>query len=131
MWVTESVPIFVTSLSVPFLATVLQVVPDDQVKGITNTTKSKKVHIILPTTHAFSSLLVAEFIISTMMAPVILMMRHGFTITAALSKFNLDRAAATFVIGRSGTKPKNVALAVMFVGAFLSMVSHFILPPMQ
>lgn len=45
----------------------------------------------------------------------------GFTIAAALSKHNIAKVMATFVLSKAGTKPRNVLLTSMFVSMFASM----------
>jgi phosphate transporter len=45
----------------------------------------------------------------------------GFTIAAALSKYNIAKMMATFVLSKAGTKPRTVLLASMFVAMFASM----------
>lgn len=45
----------------------------------------------------------------------------GFTIAAALSKYNIAKMMATFVLSKAGTKPRSVLLTSMFVAMFASM----------
>lgn len=45
----------------------------------------------------------------------------GFTIAAALSKYNIAKRMATFVLSKAGTRPRTVLLTVMFVAMFASM----------
>lgn len=45
----------------------------------------------------------------------------GFTIAAALSKYNIAKMMATFVLSKAGTKPRNVLLTSMGVAMFASM----------
>ena len=45
----------------------------------------------------------------------------GFTIAAALSKYNIAKMMATFVLSKAGTKPRTVLLTNMFVAMFASM----------
>lgn len=45
----------------------------------------------------------------------------GFTIAAALSKYNIAKMMATFVLSKAGTKPRNVLITNMFVAMFASM----------
>lgn len=45
----------------------------------------------------------------------------GFTIAAALSKYDIARRMAMFVLSKAGTKPQVVLLTNMFVSMFLSM----------
>lgn len=45
----------------------------------------------------------------------------GFTIAAALSKYNIAKMMATLVLSKAGTKPRTVLLVNMFVAMFASM----------
>lgn len=45
----------------------------------------------------------------------------GFTIAAALSKYNIAKMMATFVLSKAGTKPRTVLLTSMCVATFASM----------
>jgi di/tricarboxylate transporter len=95
--------LFVTSLLVPFLAVTLDVVRDDAT------------HQRLDSKHA------ASYVFSAMWTPVIMLLLGGFTIAAALSKYNIAKMMATFVLSKAGTKPRTVLLTNMFVAMFASM----------
>jgi phosphate transporter len=45
----------------------------------------------------------------------------GFTIASALSKHDIAKRMATFVLSKAGTKPKVILLVIMAVSAFASM----------
>ena len=45
----------------------------------------------------------------------------GFTIAAALSKYNIAKMMATFVLSKAGTRPRTVLLTVMGTACFASM----------
>ena len=45
----------------------------------------------------------------------------GFTIAAALSKYNIAKMMATFTLSKAGTKPRTVLLTCMGVAMFASM----------
>lgn len=45
----------------------------------------------------------------------------GFTIAAALSKYNIAKMMATFVLSKAGTRPRTVLLTSMGVATFSSM----------
>jgi phosphate transporter len=95
--------LFVTSLLVPFLAVTLDVVRDDA------------------THHRLDSKHAASYVFSAMWTPVIMLLLGGFTIAAALSKYNIAKMMATFVLSKAGTKPRTVLLTNMFVAMFASM----------
>lgn len=104
LWATESIPLFVTSLLVPFLVVVLRIMLSDD-----------KPHHRLDTKEAASAVFAA------MWTPVIMLLLGGFTIAAALSKYHIAKMMATFVLSKAGTKPRTVLISNMFVGMFLSM----------
>ncbi|KAF2190848.1 SPX-domain-containing protein [Zopfia rhizophila CBS 207.26] len=104
LWATEAIPLFVTSLLVPFLAVTLRVVRSDA-----------KPYTRLESKQA------AGYIFAAMWTPVIMLLLGGFTIAAALSKYNIAKMMATFVLSKAGTKPRNVLITNMFVSMFASM----------
>src|SRR6201992_1540900 len=62
-----------------------------------------------------------SYIFAAMWTPVIMLLLGGFTIAAALSKYNIAKMMATFVLSKAGTKPRTVLLTSMFVAMFASM----------
>ncbi|OCL02911.1 SPX domain-containing protein [Glonium stellatum] len=104
LWATEAIPLFVTSLLVPFLVVVLRVLRTDA-----------KPRTRLETKDA------ATYVYGAMWTPVIGLLLGGFTIAAALSKYNIAKMMATFVLSKAGTKPRTVLLTSMFVAMFASM----------
>ncbi|OJD31762.1 spx domain-containing protein [Diplodia corticola] len=104
LWATEAIPLFVTSLLVPFLVVVLRVVRTDA-----------KPHDRLESKAA------ASYIFAAMWTPVIMLLLGGFTIAAALSKYNIAKMMATLVLSKAGTRPRTVLLTSMFVAMFASM----------
>lgn len=63
----------------------------------------------------------AKYIISAMWTPVIMLLLGGFTIAAALSKYDIAKRIATIVLSKAGTRPRTVLITNMFVAAFASM----------
>ena len=104
LWATEVIPLFVTSLIIPFLVVVLQIMRADD-----------KPH------HRLASKDATKAVFAAMWTPVIMLLLGGFTIAAALSKHHIAKMCATFVLSKAGTKPRNVLITNMFVGMFLSM----------
>ena len=100
----QAIPLFVTSLLVPLLVVLLQVVRQDE-----------KPYQRLSSKEATS------YIFSAMWTPVIMLLLGGFTIAAALSKYNIAKMMATFVLSKAGTKPRTVLLTSMGVAMFASM----------
>lgn len=101
MWATEVVPLFVTSLMVPFLVVILRVIRvSDERLSAPDATK---------------------FIFAAMLSPTIMLLIGGFTLAAALSKHNIDKVVAAKVLSLAGTRPSTVLLAYMGVACFASM----------
>ena len=100
----QAIPLFVTSLLVPFLVVLLRVVRSDD----------------RPYTR-LSSKQATSYIFAAMWTPVIMLLLGGFTIAAALSKYNIAKMMATFVLSKAGTKPRTVLLTSMGVATFASM----------
>ena len=63
----------------------------------------------------------ANYVFAAMWTPVIMLLLGGFTIAAALSKYNIAKMMATFVLSKAGTKPRTVLLTNMGVAMFASM----------
>jgi len=103
LWACEAIPLFVTSLLVPFLAVTLRVVRSDA------------------TGQRLETKAAAGYVFAAMWTPVIMLLLGGFTIAAALSKYNIAKIMATFVLSKAGTKPRTVLVTNMFVAMFASM----------
>ncbi|PSR85628.1 SPX domain-domain-containing protein [Coniella lustricola] len=112
LWATEAIPLFVTSLTIPFLSVVLNVVTSDQ-----------------PPYARLDSKTASSYIFSAMWTHVIMLLLGGFTVAAALSKCKIDKRIATLVLSKAGTKPGTVLLANMFVAAFASMLVSNVAAP--
>jgi phosphate transporter len=102
MWATEAIPLYATSLMIPFL-----IVPMGILKNDDGTQMDAK--------DAASS------VFSSMFSGTILMLLGGFSLAGALSKYGIAKAFASHVLSRAGTRPRWVLLAIMFVAAFLCM----------
>ncbi|KAF6809026.1 spx domain-containing protein [Colletotrichum sojae] len=112
LWATEAIPLFVTSLMIPFLCVVLTVVRSED-----------KPH------HRLDSKAATSYIFSAMWTPVIMLLLGGFTLAAALSKCKIDKRLATFVLSKAGTTPRTVLIANMLVAAFASMLISNVAAP--
>lgn len=104
LWATEVIPLFVTSLLVPFLVVVLRIMRTED-----------KPYVRLDSKAA------TKAVFAAMWTPVIMLLLGGFTIAAALSKYHIAKMMATFVLSKAGTKARTVLITNMFVGMFLSM----------
>ncbi|KAF8963087.1 SPX domain-containing protein [Flammula alnicola] len=102
LWATEAIPLFVTSMFVPLLLIVLRVIRDADGVRMTPIDATK-------------------YVFSVMFSPTIMLLIGGFTISAALSKTNIDRILITRVLSLAGTRPSTVLLTFMGVSCFASM----------
>ncbi|KAI0191309.1 SPX domain-containing protein [Astrocystis sublimbata] len=112
LWATEAIPLFVTSLLIPFLCVVLNVVRSDEAPY-----------------RRLNSKEATNYIFSAMWTPVIMLLLGGFAVAAALSKCKIDKRIATFVLSKAGTRPRTVLVANMFVAAFASMLVSNVAAP--
>ncbi|KAG8819435.1 low-affinity phosphate transporter [Serendipita sp. 400] len=104
LWATEAIPLFVTSILVPFLLCIFRVIrSQDEFDQRLTTSQATK------------------YIFSVMFSPTIMLLIGGFTIASALSKTNIDRVLITRVLSFAGTRPSTVLLSFMFVSCFASM----------
>ncbi|KAF8537510.1 SPX domain-containing protein [Trichophaea hybrida] len=104
LWATEVIPLFVTSLLIPFLVVLLRIVRQED-----------KPHLRMETKEA------TKYIFSAMWTPVIMLLLGGFALAAALSKYGIAKRMATFVLSKAGTRPRTVLVTNMFVAMFASM----------
>jgi phosphate transporter len=100
----KAIPLYVTSLLVPFFAVVLRVA---------RTVEEPR--------RRLDAKAAAAYVVSSMWNPLIMLLLGGFTIAAALSKYNIAKRMATFVLSKAGTTPRTVLVTTMFVATFASM----------
>ncbi|KAI8972505.1 SPX domain-containing protein [Pilobolus umbonatus] len=102
MWATEAIPLYATSLMIPFL-----IVPMGILRNSDGTEMAAKA--------------AAKSVFQSMFSGTIMMLLGGFAIAAALSKYAIAKAFASHVLSRAGTRPRWVLLAIMAVATFLCM----------
>lgn len=102
-WATEALPLWVTSFLVPLLVVACKVLKNEEGDG--------------PMDAAAASL----YILGQMWNSTIMILLGGFTLAAALSKYNIAKVVSSFMLAFAGVKPRNVLLAIMGVSLFLSM----------
>jgi len=102
LWATEAIPLFVTAILCPLLSVLFRVVKDDS----GNVMKASDA---------------SSFIFSKMWSSTIMVLLGGFTLAAALSKYNIAKVFASYILAFSGKKPRNILLSIMSVALFLSM----------
>lgn len=101
-WATEAIPLFTTSLLLPFLLVVLKVLKNPE------------------TGEVFSAPEASKFICAAMWSPIILLLLGGFTLAAALSKHNLDKYACTFLLSKVQQRPAPILFAIMVVSTIIA-----------
>ena len=102
LWATEAIPLFVTSLLIPLLIIVFKVLKNDDGSVMDALDGSK-------------------YVLSTMWNSVILLLLGGFTLAAALSKYQIAKLMSTWILSKAGTNPSTVLLTIMGVALFASM----------
>lgn len=103
-------PLFVTALLVPFLAIVLRVIRSEQ-----ETSDGTIVY------ERLSAMEASKSVFASMLSPVIMLLLGGFAIAAALNKYGIAKALASFVLSKAGTRPSRVLLVNMLVASMASM----------
>ncbi|KAJ1783229.1 low-affinity phosphate transporter, partial [Coemansia sp. RSA 1938] len=104
LWATEALPLHVTALLVPLLTVMLGVMRSPA-----------KSHQSLGASDA------SKAVFSAMFSSVIMLLLGGFALAAALSKHDIARMLASWVLSRAGSNPRTVLLANMLVATFASM----------
>ncbi|KAJ1749981.1 low-affinity phosphate transporter [Coemansia sp. RSA 1821] len=104
LWATESLPLHVTAMLVPLLTVMLGVMRSPT-----------KTHSHLGAGDA------SKAVFSAMFSSVIMLLLGGFALAAALSKHDIARMIASWVLTKAGSNPRTVLLANMLVATFASM----------
>ncbi len=110
LWATETIPLFVTSLLIPFLIVLLKVLKNEDGTRMEAPDASK-------------------YIFSTMWNSVITLLLGGFTLAAALSKYQIAKKVSTWILSKAGTDPKVVLITICFVAAVVSMLVSNVAAP--
>ena len=99
LWITEAVPLFVTSLFVLFLS-IVWLAPVMRTAGMTVENSDFQ---------------------SQFFSDIIVLFLGGFVLSAALHRFRIDEWLARWIIGHTGNSIPNLMLGIMGITAFLSM----------
>ncbi|KAG7192368.1 member of the phosphate permease [Scheffersomyces spartinae] len=102
LWASEALPLFVTSMLVPLLVVTCKVL------------KNKDGTVMYGQD-------ASQYILGVMWSSVIMLLIGGFTLAAALSKYNVAKVISSFILALAGTDPRIILLAIMCVSVFLSM----------
>eukprot|EP00797_Seminavis_robusta_P037521 Sro994_g229040.2 (634) ;mRNA; f:18227-20128 len=103
LWAAETIPLFVTSMLVPFLTVVLRVITDEE------------------TGRRLDANAASQYVFEAMFSHVIMLLLGGFSIAAALSKHNIAQLLATAISRRCGTGIRTVLLVNMLLATGASM----------
>ncbi len=99
LWVSELVPLFVTSFIVILLQTIW-LLPEIVIEGRAITKQA---------------------FLSPFFSDIILLFMGGFVLSSMLHKYQLDQRMARWILGRTEGSPDRLLLAVILISAFLSM----------
>lgn len=104
LWVTELIPVWVTSLLIPILCVWGSVF---HIPGNINVPEDS--------TNA------AKRVFSKFFSSAVMLALGAFTMSSAMTKYQLSDRLAYFVLSSVGRKPAVVMISIMFLGIFLSM----------
>ena len=99
LWITEWVPLFITSLIILFL----------------------QICWLLPVINPTAGKVEQQVYLSPFFSDIILLFLGGFVLAAMLHKYGLDNRIASWLLKKTGTKPSRILLGIMLVSAVLSM----------
>ncbi|KAG0164079.1 low-affinity phosphate transporter [Apophysomyces sp. BC1034] len=102
LWASEAIPLYATSLLVPFLIVLLDV-------------------LRYPGGQQMDPVSAAKVVFESMFSGTIMMLLGGFALATALSKYGIAKAFASYVLSRAGSRPRWTLLSIMFISSFLSM----------
>lgn len=102
LWSFEIIPLFTTSLVIPFLIVLLRVYKDENGIRLTSKQSSKRVF-------------------SEMFSPVVMLLLGGFTLAAALSKHSIAKRLANYILIKAGSRREVILLSMIFISTFSSM----------
>ncbi|KAI3659098.1 hypothetical protein MP638_001965 [Amoeboaphelidium occidentale] len=103
LWGMEVFPLFVTAMLIPFMVVSI---------GILKSNDGKEY---------LSGPMAAKDVVMHMFSPVILLLLGGFTIAAALTKYQIAKYMALQILSRVSSRSEIVLLTIMFVATFASM----------
>ncbi len=99
LWVTEWVPLYVTSMIILFL----------------------QVTWLLPVINPAAGKAERQAFLAPFFSDIILLFLGGFVLAAMLHKYGLDNRIANWLLKKTGTKPSKILFGIMVVAAVLSM----------
>lgn len=99
LWVSELIPLFVTSFVILFL----------------------EITWLLPELKHLGIDVVKQDFFSPFFSNIILLFLGGFVLSSTLSKYGLDQRIARWILDKSGNNPSRLLIGIMLISAVLSM----------
>ncbi len=99
LWITEWVPLFITSMIILFLQVVW----------------------LLPVINPGAGKAEQQVYLSPFFSDIILLFLGGFVLASMLHKYGLDSRVASWLLKKTGTRPPRILIGIMLVSAVLSM----------
>lgn len=102
LWASEAIPLHMTAFLVPLLTVLFKVLKNDDGTAMNGADAS-------------------SVILASMWSSTIMILLAGFTLSEALSQYDVAKILASWLLSVAGTRPRNVLLMAMGVVFFLSM----------
>lgn len=102
LWVTEAIPLWVTSMSIPLIVVCGKI-------------------ILSPNGQPVPAHVSASALLMDLMDPTVVLILGGFCIAAALHKYHIDERISMMVLSIAGGSATLFLLVLMLLGVFLSM----------
>lgn len=118
LWVTEALPFFVSALSIPPLAVMLQVLSEEEPQVGPDGCRWGNCTIVFAE-EAMTAPKAAHLALTSMFDPVLMLLIGGFALSSAMSQCQLELRLARYAQQRYGSRPQIFILAIMV----LAMVS--------
>ncbi|KAJ1561814.1 low-affinity phosphate transporter [Nowakowskiella sp. JEL0078] len=116
----QIIPLFTTGLVIPLLIVALRVLREQTTDSIGNNFEFDS-NLEVSGFRRLTANEAARKIFSDMWSPVIMLLLGGFSLAAALSKHNIAKLAASWIINKAGNKRSNIIFVNMLVSTFISM----------
>lgn len=115
LWASEAIPLWTTSLLIPLMIVLCDILLIQQ--------ESNGEYVILPAADA------AKQQLAKLSDPSVILLMGGFSIAAALHKYQLDTRLALSILNNSGSNPKVFIFVNMIVGFVISMFCNNVAAP--
>lgn len=102
LWASEALPLYTTAMLIPLLTVTCKILKDDD-------------------GNALGAADASSTILASMWNSVITILVGGFTLAAALSKYNIAKIISSWILAGVGVKPRYILLTIMLIALFLAM----------